>query len=44
MAHKQKTQTIFFWLDTSLLPWWKKAMYPPKWHSYKNDQKISFDP
>ena len=19
-----------FWLDTSLLPWWKKVMYPPK--------------
>ena len=39
-----------FWLDTSLLPWWKKVMYPTKWcshkwrHTYKNDQKISSDP
>ena len=24
-----------FWLDTSLLPWWKKGMYPPKWCSHK---------
>ena len=30
MAHEQKTQKKkHFWLDTSLLPWWKKAvMYP----------------
>ena len=25
MAHEQKTH---FWLDISLLPWWKKVMYP----------------
>ena len=36
--------------DTSLLSWWKKVTYTQKWcshkwrHTYKNDQKISFDP
>ena len=28
MAHEQKTQKKIFWLDTSLLPWWKQVMYP----------------
>ena len=30
MAHEQKTHKQNFWLDTSLLPWWKNSHVPPE--------------
>ena len=30
----RKQKTFFYLLDTSLLPWWKQVMYPPKWCSH----------
>ena len=28
LTNKKQTPTKTFWLATSLLPWWKKVMYP----------------